>query len=155
MNIIERGKQFVQQLRELAGRSAWDWRRCPRCGSRDTSKNGGRKVHPSNQSPFNERIPSTPRSLSAWGFHQSWLIRVAGTTSSYAWQTAALRASQEIHRLCSLLSLAWGTCWILRDSPRLAEWGEQPIPDWAPGSEASAPAFAGVPPQRLPVSVPG
>jgi transposase-like protein len=46
MNIIERGRQFVQGLKEMAGRSAWDWRRCPRCGSADTSKNGGRKVYP-------------------------------------------------------------------------------------------------------------
>jgi transposase-like protein len=46
MNIIERGRAFVQHLVELAGRSAWDWRRCPRCGGTDTVKNGGRKVHP-------------------------------------------------------------------------------------------------------------
>ncbi len=46
MNIIERGKQFVQHLSELANRSAWDWRRCPRCGGTDTVKNGGRMVHP-------------------------------------------------------------------------------------------------------------
>jgi len=46
MSIIERGKAFVQHLRELANRSAWDWRRCPRCGSTDTSRNGSRKVHP-------------------------------------------------------------------------------------------------------------
>ena len=46
MNIIERGKGFVQHLFELANRSAWDWRRCPRCGSTDTAKNGGRRVHP-------------------------------------------------------------------------------------------------------------
>jgi transposase-like protein len=46
MNIIERGKQFVQQLRELASRSAWDWRRCPQCGSTDTIRNGTRKVNP-------------------------------------------------------------------------------------------------------------
>ena len=40
MNIIERAKAFVQSLRELAGRSAWDWRRCPRCGDNDTVKHG-------------------------------------------------------------------------------------------------------------------
>jgi len=40
MNIIERGRAFVQSLRELAGRSVWDWRRCPRCGGRFTHKNG-------------------------------------------------------------------------------------------------------------------
>lgn len=40
MNIIERGKQFVESLCELLQRSAWDWRRCPYCGSRLTHKNG-------------------------------------------------------------------------------------------------------------------
>lgn len=43
MNIIERGKAFVQHLCELANRSAWDWHRC---GSTDTAKNGDRRVHP-------------------------------------------------------------------------------------------------------------
>jgi hypothetical protein len=46
MNIIERGKAFVQRLRELASRSAWDWKRCPRCGDTDTIRHGHRKVHP-------------------------------------------------------------------------------------------------------------
>jgi len=46
MNIIERGKQFVQHVWKLANRSAWDWRRCPRCGGTDTVRNGTRKVHP-------------------------------------------------------------------------------------------------------------
>ncbi len=46
MNIIERGRDFVQKLRELAQRSAWDWRRCPRCGGTWTIKNGGRSIHP-------------------------------------------------------------------------------------------------------------
>lgn len=40
MNIIERGWQFLQGLRELAGRSSWDWRRCPRCGDTLTRKWG-------------------------------------------------------------------------------------------------------------------
>ncbi len=40
MNIIERGRRFVQFLRELASRSAWAWRRCPHCGSTDTCKHG-------------------------------------------------------------------------------------------------------------------
>src|SRR5450756_1454017 len=47
MNIIERGKAFVQHLWEVAHRSAWDWRRCPRCGGSGTVRNGARKVHPS------------------------------------------------------------------------------------------------------------
>ena len=41
MNIIERGRGFVQWLRELHQRSLWDWRRCPRCGKDQTIRNGG------------------------------------------------------------------------------------------------------------------
>lgn len=40
MNIVERGKQFLQGLKELANRSAWEWRRCPRCGQTLTQKWG-------------------------------------------------------------------------------------------------------------------
>ena len=46
MNIIERGKVFLQQLQELAKRTAWDWKRCPHCGSQLTIKNGGYARHP-------------------------------------------------------------------------------------------------------------
>lgn len=46
MNIIERGKAFVQFLRELASRSVWDWRRCPRCGSSFTCRYGTYLRHP-------------------------------------------------------------------------------------------------------------
>jgi transposase-like protein len=46
MNIIERGRAFLQSLRALAGRSAWDWKRCPQCGSTLTIKNGGYWRHP-------------------------------------------------------------------------------------------------------------
>jgi transposase-like protein len=41
MNIVDRAHAFVQSLLALAGRSAWDWRRCPRCGDTLTYKNGG------------------------------------------------------------------------------------------------------------------
>lgn len=40
MNIVERGRVFAKRLRELAVRSAWDWKQCPQCGSRVTIKNG-------------------------------------------------------------------------------------------------------------------
>lgn len=40
MNIIERGRAFLQSLRALADRTAWDWKRCPACGSMLTIKNG-------------------------------------------------------------------------------------------------------------------
>jgi len=40
MHIIDRAKGFVQSLWELANRSAWEWRRCPHCGSMFTHKWG-------------------------------------------------------------------------------------------------------------------
>jgi len=40
MNIIERGRSFVQSLLALIARTAWDWKRCPQCGSTLTIKNG-------------------------------------------------------------------------------------------------------------------
>jgi len=40
MNIIERGKAFLQSLRALGRRTVWDWKRCPACGSTLTIKNG-------------------------------------------------------------------------------------------------------------------
>jgi transposase-like protein len=40
MNIVERGRRFLQALQGLAGRSAWDWRRCPTCGDTLTQKWG-------------------------------------------------------------------------------------------------------------------
>jgi transposase-like protein len=46
MNIIERGQAFVQGLRDLAERRAWEWRRCPRCGDTLTRKHGGYWRHP-------------------------------------------------------------------------------------------------------------
>lgn len=40
MSIIGQAKRFVESLRELAGRTAWDWCRCPHCGSTVTCKYG-------------------------------------------------------------------------------------------------------------------
>lgn len=40
MNIVERGRAYLQGLRALAGRKAWEWRRCPRCGETETCKWG-------------------------------------------------------------------------------------------------------------------
>ena len=46
MNIIERGRAFLQSLRALAERTAWDWKRCPACGSTLTIKYGSYLRHP-------------------------------------------------------------------------------------------------------------
>jgi hypothetical protein len=46
MNIVDRGRVFLQALRVLAAKTAWDWRRCPRCGETLTCKWGGYTRHP-------------------------------------------------------------------------------------------------------------
>jgi transposase-like protein len=46
MNIVERGRQFLHSLRDLAARSAWDWRRCPTCGDTLTQRWGSYRREP-------------------------------------------------------------------------------------------------------------
>ncbi len=46
MNIIDRAKRFVEALRHLSQRTAWDWRRCPKCGDTDTVKYGTYTCYP-------------------------------------------------------------------------------------------------------------
>jgi len=46
MNIVERGKEFVQSLLAQLSRSIWDQRRCPYCGDTLTCKYGSYTRHP-------------------------------------------------------------------------------------------------------------
>jgi hypothetical protein len=46
MNIVDRAAAFVQSLEALAKRTAWDWRRCSKCGNDDTIRYGTYRVHP-------------------------------------------------------------------------------------------------------------
>jgi transposase-like protein len=46
MNIIDLAKSFVHSLESLAKKTAWDWRRCPRCSDTLTNKHGHYIVHP-------------------------------------------------------------------------------------------------------------
>jgi len=43
---LERGRQFLRELREVAQRTEQDWRQCPRCGSRMTIKYGSYRRRP-------------------------------------------------------------------------------------------------------------
>jgi hypothetical protein len=45
MNIIDRAKGFAKSLQDLANRSVWEWRRCPKCGDTDTVKYGTYPCH--------------------------------------------------------------------------------------------------------------
>ena len=46
MNIVERGRAFLQGLRALAERKVWEWRRCPHCGETETCKWGSSTRRP-------------------------------------------------------------------------------------------------------------
>lgn len=46
MNIVERARGFVQALKELAGRTARDWRKCPYCGDTETHRHGSYTRYP-------------------------------------------------------------------------------------------------------------
>jgi len=46
VNIVERGRAFVQGLRGLAERKVWEWRRCPHCGVTETCKWGSYERRP-------------------------------------------------------------------------------------------------------------
>ena len=88
MNMIERGRDFVQKVRELAGRSAWEWRRCPRCGKSWTRKNGGRFRH-----------PWTLEGRKRVRIQRHWCYTCQGTYSEeHAWLVVGSWYAREVHR---------------------------------------------------------
>lgn len=46
MNIVERAQAFYQWLRESVAKTAWEWKRCPHCGSMVTVKWGSYERRP-------------------------------------------------------------------------------------------------------------
>jgi len=109
MNIIERGQKFLQWLRELAGRSAWDWKRCPKCGSTLTIKNGGYKRRPwyltgrqteRVQRHWCHNCKSSYSEQSAWLVRGSWYAREVHRAAVDHWQHlgTSLRRTAEVLR---------------------------------------------------------
>jgi transposase-like protein len=46
MNIIDRGRAFLDGLRGVSARTVWDWRRCPQCGQAETWRHGTYRRRP-------------------------------------------------------------------------------------------------------------
>lgn len=95
MNIIERGQAFLQGLRVLAGRRAWEWRRCPRCGESWTCKWGRYGRHPwmltGRQAVWVQRhwcyrCQGTYSEQSAWLIRGSWYAREVHRCAIDHWQ---------------------------------------------------------------------
>jgi hypothetical protein len=93
VNIIERGHAFVESLRELSNRTAWDWRACPKCGDSDTIRYGTYTSHP--WFLDGRRVVVIQR-------HKCNRCSAFGKTSTYSEQSAYLvRGSwygREVHR---------------------------------------------------------
>ena len=109
MNIIERGQAFVQSLRALAGRTGWEWKRCPACGSPLTIKNGSYKRHPwflgrresvRVQRHLCQQCHRTYSEQSAWLVGGSWFAREVHRAAVDHWQHvgSSLRRTAELLR---------------------------------------------------------
>lgn len=133
MNIIERGKAFVQNLWDLANRSVWDWRRCPKCGDTDTCKWStytrhpwffeGRKTvvvqrHKCNRCSKNGKI-STYSEQSALLVRGSWYAREVHRFSIDHWQhgRSSLRRTVEFARSLLGRQERWQLWWPLDEPP--------------------------------------
>src|SRR5215210_2152953 len=78
MNSIDRGRAFVQGLRALAGRSGWEWRRCPYCGATLTCKWGSYTRHPwsfSGRQTVRVARHRCERCRRTYSEHAPWLVR--------------------------------------------------------------------------------
>jgi hypothetical protein len=95
MNIVDRAKAFAKSLGDLANRSAWEWRRCPKCGDTDTAKYG----------TYKRRLWCLEgrRRLVIQRHKCNLCSSAAGKTVTYS-ETSALRVrgswyAREVHRL--------------------------------------------------------
>jgi hypothetical protein len=95
MNIVDQAQAFAKCLQDMTNRSAWQWRRCPKCGDTDTAKYG-----------------TYARRLWCLGGRKTIVVQrhkctlcssAAGKTVTYS-ETSALRVrgswyAREVHRL--------------------------------------------------------
>jgi transposase-like protein len=109
MNIIERARAFRQELRALAERTGWDWRRCPYCGDTLTCKWGSYSRRPwtfTGRSVVRvprhrcERCRRTYSEQSAWLVRGSWYAREVQRGAIDYWQHGglSLRRTAELWR---------------------------------------------------------
>src|SRR3954469_10894356 len=111
MNIIQRGAAFLQSLRDLAARPAWEWRRCPYCRDTLTHKHGTYR-----------RRPWLLGGRQEWRIQRHWCHRCQCT---YSEQSALLlRGSwygREVRR-CALDHWQYGGTSVRRTAARLRAW---------------------------------
>src|SRR4051794_23758355 len=111
MNIIQRGAAFLQSLRDLAARPAWEWRRCPYCGDTVTRKHGTYR-----------RRPWLLGGRQEWRIQRHWCHRCRRT---YSEQSALLLRGgwygREVRR-CALDHWQYGGTSVRRTAALLRAW---------------------------------
>ena len=75
---------------------------------------GGLRLIPGGHVLEEGRPPPHP-SLYQTNFYASHPVIVQGTAAGYDWWQASEGAFEQLHRLCSLLSLATDVCWVVRE----------------------------------------
>jgi hypothetical protein len=67
--------------------------------------------------------------LSSAGQSVSWPILVEGTHEGYNWPAAGKKAAFDLHRLSGQLTIAFGDCLVVRESPAPRDWGIRQVPE--------------------------
>lgn len=83
-----------------------------------------------------ERVQN-PQNPSFYGFQGSGSVPIVvrGSTRGYAWESASKLAARDLNRACAILSIAWGVCMVIRESPAPVEWGIRTVPDRPVGAQ--------------------
>lgn len=68
-------------------------------------------------------------SLRNYRLRSSVPILVRGKSRGYSWQEAGYSAARNLNMICALLSIAWDTCLVIRESPAPIKWGERKVPE--------------------------
>jgi hypothetical protein len=86
-----------------------------------------------------------PRLGTGGSLYWSWPVYVDGVSEGFNWQPYALKeASERLHQLCLLLSVAWDSCWTVREAPVPTITPDVPIA--VPAGPGSSAALGGGPP---------
>lgn len=56
-------------------------------------------------------------------------IVVRGSSQGYSWDSASTSAAHDLNNSCGILSVAWGVCIVIRESPRPLKRGVREVPN--------------------------
>jgi hypothetical protein len=110
----------------------------PRCGTSFTALEAATTVGPLQLVPganeLRETAPTPIHDQLAGSYTYSWPMVVNGTADVYDWSQAMDVAYAQLHRLCTLIAVAWDEVWSLRLGPIVLypEMGPVTVPETGP-----------------------